>query len=87
MNEDCNSPFHKIGNDKLICKICNLKCKTGRSISQHILKHHHIHIKDYYDSYYKKENEVKKIKNTFNSLYQIFSFRYLSVFSIRPLYI
>ena len=57
MNNDQNSPFHKISVEKLICKICNKKCKDGRSISQHVLKHHHIHIKNYYDIYYKKENE------------------------------
>ena len=41
----------------MICKICELECKSGQALSKHIHIKHDISTKDYYDKYYKKENE------------------------------
>ncbi len=43
--------------NKLKCKICNREFKNYKGISQHISKGHKINIKDYYDLYFKKNDE------------------------------
>lgn len=44
-------------NDKLVCKICNIECKTHSSLAYHIKMIHKIDSKIYYDLYLKKLNE------------------------------
>ena len=41
----------------LICKICGYKGETKQGFNSHIVHKHHITSKDYYDEYFKKENE------------------------------
>ena len=43
------------------CKICNRECKSFGSLGTHIVKQHHISVKDYYDSHSKQDNEGKCI--------------------------
>lgn len=39
------------------CKICNVECKSYKSLSLHIIKNHKITIQQYYDKFLKKINE------------------------------
>ena len=40
-----------------ICKICNIESKSSNGLSHHITKTHKMSVKNYYDIYYKKQNE------------------------------
>jgi len=48
-----------IPNNTIKCKICEKKCTSCRGLSMHVVLGHKIEIKDYYDKYFKKENEEK----------------------------
>jgi hypothetical protein len=44
-------------NEKLVCKICGRKCKNYKSITSHIRQTHLVSPKEYYDKYFKKNDE------------------------------
>lgn len=41
----------------LICKICNITFKDNNKLTAHIKYFHKMKIKDYYDNYFKKDND------------------------------
>jgi len=44
-------------NEKIICEICKREWNSKKSIVLHIAQSHKIKIKDYYDKYFKKDND------------------------------
>lgn len=58
--------------NKLQCQICGEIFKTYREISIHIIQHHKIIIKNYYDQFFKKDNEeicsISGLKTRFDCL-------------------
>ena len=45
--------------NKLICKICNIECKSFKSLASHTRQKHKISKKDYYDNFFKTKSEGK----------------------------
>ena len=41
----------------LICKICNTTFEDNNKLTAHIKYFHKMKIKDYYDNYFKKDND------------------------------
>lgn len=66
--------------DKNICKICNFKGSLHggmNGISRHIRKIHNISLKEYYDLYFKKENDgICKTCNKETKFIDNFQFKY-----------
>jgi len=48
----------------IICAICQIECRTMRSLSKHIRDRHNCNSKEYYDRYLTKEDAVCKVCGT-----------------------
>lgn len=47
--------------NKLICKVCGREFKRYCDVSSHVSRIHKISVIDYYNKYFKKENEDREV--------------------------
>jgi hypothetical protein len=81
-------PLEKTQENILTCQICKRKFNNRISIGNHIIKTHHLNPQQYYDIYYKQENEgnckICNNKTLYNSRFFRYSFYCSAKCTINP---